>query len=72
MVLESINSSNIEAAGFDPIQSKMVVRFKSGAYYEYLSVPQQIYEQFRGAQSKGIFFNQNIKNYYNCNRIEVD
>lgn len=71
MVFEQVNSSNIDAAGFDPIQNKMVVKFKSGAYYEYLGVPELVYQHFKAAQSKGTFFSQNIRNNYNCSQIEV-
>lgn len=71
MVLEQVDSSNIDAAGYDSTSSKMLIRFKTGIYYEYLKVPEVIYNRFKEAQSKGSFFNQNIRNSYNCNRIDT-
>lgn len=71
MVLEAVNSSNIEAAGYDPANNKMIVKFKSGVFYEYLKVPELVYEHFKKADSKGIFFSQNIRNGYVCNKIDA-
>jgi len=71
MVLESINSSNIESAGYDPTNNTMILKFRSGVFYEYLKVPELVYEHFKKADSKGAFFSQNIRNVYACNKIDV-
>jgi hypothetical protein len=37
------------------------IKFTSGAVYRYLKIPESLYEQFRLARSKGVFFNEHIK-----------
>lgn len=60
-----VDSSNIEAIGYDPAARELHVRFlKSGDTYVYYEVEESVFEDFKGADSKGIFFNANIKNRY--------
>ncbi len=58
-------------AGYDESEGRMIVKFNSGVYYEYLKVPQLVYERFKQAKSKGTFFSQNIRSLYNCSRIDA-
>lgn len=37
-----------------------------GRMYPYCGVPQRIYDSFKGAGSKGQFFNREIKGIYEC------
>jgi len=38
----------------------------SGRQYNYCRVPQRTYDGFRGAPSKGQYYNRNIKGQFNC------
>ncbi len=38
----------------------------SGRMYPYCDVPQRIYDAFKGAESKGAYFNRSIKGIYEC------
>ncbi|MBP8745791.1 MAG: KTSC domain-containing protein [Syntrophorhabdus sp.] len=59
-----VDSSNIEAIGYDDDAQELHVRFLSGGYYVYLGVPRQIYDNLMMAPSKGSFLNREIKNVY--------
>jgi KTSC domain-containing protein len=54
------NSSNIISAGYDAAAKILEVEFQSGKVYQYLDVPQNIYQDLMTAESKGEFFHDNI------------
>lgn len=54
------NSSNIVSAGYSATTKIMEVEFQSGKVYQYLDVPENIYQDFMTAESKGEFFHDNI------------
>lgn len=59
-----VDSSNIEAIGYDDDAQELHVRFLWGGYYIYQGVPRQIYDDIMLASSKGSFFNREVKNIY--------
>ena len=59
-----VDSSNIEAVGYDDDGQELHVHFLSGGQYVYHSVPREIFEEFLQAPSKGSFLNREIKNVY--------
>ena len=59
-----VDSSNIEAIGYDDAAQELHVQFISGGCYIYHSVPRQIYEGLMGAPSKGSFLNREVKGVY--------
>lgn len=54
-----VESSNIEALSYG--ESVLSVKFKTGAVYEYLNVPEKIFDELVGAASVGRTFNELIK-----------
>ncbi|KMQ67207.1 lysyl-tRNA synthetase [Chryseobacterium sp. FH2] len=44
--------------------------YQSGAVYDYLKVPQEIFDNFRAVQSKGRFLNYVIKPKFKFKKIE--
>lgn len=48
--LVAISSDNVSAAGYNVSSKVMTVQFKSGAIYEYLGVPLNLWEDFLAAQ----------------------
>jgi hypothetical protein len=62
--LVPVQSSNIEAVGYDPEQKTMSVRFKGGNIYHYHDVEKDTHEALVGAKSVGSHFHANIKNKY--------
>jgi len=59
-----VDSSNIADVGYDDDTMTLEVGFRNGTVYQYFDVPQTVYQEFMGADSKGIFLNANIKNHY--------
>ena len=65
-----VDSSNIEAIGYDSASRELHVRFlKSGETYVYYEVEEWVFEEFKSADSKGVFFNTNIKDKYNLGKL---
>ncbi|SEW48630.1 KTSC domain-containing protein [Chryseobacterium wanjuense] len=44
--------------------------YQSGAVYDYLDVPQEIFDRFRSVQSKGRFLNYVIKPKFKYRKVE--
>ena len=60
-----VESSNIEAIGYEPNNQELYVRFlKSGETYVYYEVEEWVFKEFMQAGSKGIYLNTNIKGHY--------
>lgn len=66
-----VESSNVDASGFDSETEALYVQFINGTCYRYRSVPQAIYERFCLAPSKGQFLNQVIKLNYQSQRLAL-
>jgi hypothetical protein len=65
-----VDSSNIEAIGYDSATRELHVRFlKSGDTYVYYEVEDWMFEDFQRADSKGVFFNTNIKDKYHFGKL---
>lgn len=60
-----VESSNVDALGYDGGTNTLSVVFKNKTVYFYLGVPQEMYEKFVNAESKGKFFSLEIKGVYN-------
>jgi hypothetical protein len=59
----AVTSSNIASIGYDPASQTVEVEFHEGGVFQYYEVPQEVYDDFLAADSKGKFFNQYIKHY---------
>lgn len=59
-----VDSSNIEAVGYDDDTQQLHVRFLWGGYYIYHDVPRHIFDGLIQASSKGSFLNREIKGVY--------
>lgn len=57
-------SSVISSYHYDPEAQVLKVVFLSGRVYEYLGVPESVYEEMKAVQSKGTFLNKRIKRAY--------
>ena len=61
---EKVESSAISEVAYHPLSRILEVKFKSGRTYVYMGVPPETYENFQNADSKGRFFNENIKRVF--------
>lgn len=66
---EYIESSMIKSIGFDPNTSTLEIEFNSGAVWQYFDFPESIWYDFRNSESKGKYFNKEIKKQYSECRV---
>ena len=64
MKLVEIESSMIQAVGYDPDRKELEVVFNSGNVYRYTQVPKEEYEGLLKADSKGRYMRGNIIDCY--------
>lgn len=66
----SVVSSNLLAIGYEGDTATLGVQFKNGTEYHYFGVPQESFDAFLAAGSKGTYLDQNIKKAgYPCSRV---
>lgn len=65
-----VDSSAISAIDYDGERAKLMVRFASGECYVYVGVPGEVHRSFCDAQSKGRFFQAEIRDRYPYNRLD--
>mgnify|MGYP003747505563 CR=1 FL=1 len=59
-----IGSSVLSRAVYDEKLRILTITFKNGKSYSYYNLPQEIWQAFKEADSKGRFFISNIKGKY--------
>lgn len=64
-----VESSVIAEIGYE--DEVMEVRFNNGGVYRYFNVPPQVCLDFLKADSKGRFFNQEVRGEYSCMRMRA-
>lgn len=69
MEMTHVDSSNIEAVGYDEDSSTLQVEFKNGGIYQYFDVPENIYEGLRDADSVGKYLASIIKGSYRYSKV---
>ncbi len=66
----SVDSSNVEAIGYDATTRELHVRFaKSGETYVYYEVEEWVFEDFKRSDSKGTFLNTIVKVKYTFGKL---
>ena len=66
-----VESAAINDIDYDAGRAKLLVRFISGERYVYVGVPDEVHRSFLAADSKGRFFQSEIRDRYPYNRIET-
>ena len=61
-----VSSSAIAAVGYDPTTRKMKIRFVAGHTYDFCRVPESVFTGLLKAQSKGVYYNDHIRDRYPC------
>lgn len=64
-----VDSSAIQTIDYDRDRAKLFVRFSSGERYVYVGVPAEVCRSFLDADSKGRFFQAEIRDQYPYNRL---
>jgi hypothetical protein len=63
-------SSVISFFKYDAIKKILKIVYVSGAVYNYLNVPDNVYNQFTRAKSKGTYLNKHIKGMFAYEKID--
>ena len=59
-----LSSATLASAGYDLDRCQLELEFHSGKRYLYFQVPRHCYEELLQAESKGGYFNRNIRNRF--------
>lgn len=60
-----LESSWLDRAGYDAESQTLTVRMKNSSdVYEFQGVPEEVFREFLGAESKGAYFATKIQNEY--------
>ena len=66
-----VDSTAISEIDFDAERGSLLVRFISGERYIYVGVPGEVCRSFVDADSKGRFFQSEIRDRYPFNRLDA-
>ncbi len=61
--LRKWDSSLIKISEYDSIKKELIIEFGNGARYLYQEFPEDLYNDFLKAKSKGEFFHKKIKTH---------
>ncbi len=65
----SVESSVIAAVGYDAESRALDIEFRSGTARRYLDVPPEIHRALLNAESKGRFYNANIRHRFKSEKL---
>jgi hypothetical protein len=66
-----VPSTAVRQIDYDAPRYRLMVTFVSGRAYVYDGVPQDVYDTFRTADSKGAFFNRYIRDRYRYREVKL-
>ena len=64
-----VQSSVIASVGYDEAAHALDIEFHSGAVWRYFDVPPEIHRALLDAESKGRFYNANIKHRFKSSKV---
>jgi KTSC domain len=64
-----VDSSSLRSVGYDSRSRTLEIEFHSGSAYQYLDVPQAVFEELLAQDSLGSYFNAEIRDVYACARV---
>ena len=67
--MKKVESSNIEAVGYDPNTKELTVKFKNGGTYHYSAVPSHEADALMHAESIGKHFHAHIKGKFQHQKV---
>jgi hypothetical protein len=59
--MPAVNSSALKAIDYRPVEHQLVLQFSSGEVYQYDQATEELYREFLAAESKGRFFQSEIR-----------
>jgi ATP-dependent DNA helicase RecG len=67
----AVESSAIARVAYDPPHTSLYLEFHDGAICQYSNVPLAVYRDFIRAESKGTYFNGQIRPHYPFRRVRA-
>lgn len=64
-----VQSSNMAEVGYDAPSMTLEIQFIKSGTYHFFDVPELVYVELMQADSKGKYFNSNIRNNYRNTRL---
>lgn len=65
----TVDSSTISRMAYDEVRRVLTVEYKNGTRYEYYDVSSAVFQQMKGAASKGQYLAANIKGRFRYARV---
>ena len=59
-----LNSTVVQSAGYQDCLALLELGFRDGAVYQYFQVSEQTFQELLRAESKGAYFNANIRHRF--------
>jgi hypothetical protein len=69
MITTAVESTTLATVTYDPNRQVLRLGFHSAAVYDYFDVPSDVYQALIAAESKGSFFNRNIRGRFSYHRL---
>jgi hypothetical protein len=69
MVATPVESTTLSTVAYDPAGQLLRLEFRSRAVYCYCDVPSAVYQDLMEADSKGSYFNRNIRGRFRYHRL---
>ena len=64
-------TSPIREAVYDANHQKLIIQFADGSRYVYADVPERIMDELRSSESRGRYFNHEIRSKFEARRLSV-
>ena len=64
MLRKPVDSTTMRSIGYQAKSEILEIEFDSGTVYQYLGVPAAVHQQLLRAESKGRYFNSEIRDVY--------
>ncbi|HEX9013035.1 MAG TPA: KTSC domain-containing protein [Anaerolineaceae bacterium] len=71
MERQPITSSSLRSVGYDQETKTLEIEFQTGKVYTYSEVPRKIYDDLMKAESRGQYFNHNIRDQFSGRRLSA-
>ncbi len=59
-----VESTALSKVAYDDHLRALLIEFRNGTVYQYIDVPDELYQALLSAESKSAFFNQSIRGRY--------
>jgi hypothetical protein len=69
MQREAVESTTMRSVGYESKSKILEIEFQSGEVYQYLEVPKMVHTRLLRAESKGQYFNGEIRDDYAFVRV---